>query len=137
MYSYSPWGYCRGLATAAFCIMGPNYYSVMTLKSEHIHWKVCEDLHQIHLESWRKVNPRGKDKSNVSVVIVVFSYLASLVVEPNKGMIPGQDLAVEGGIVLGWATPSHRPADLDWLIQVYMPLLEWMRVGSAGEHGQR
>lgn len=65
------------------------------------------------------------------------SYLAGLVVEPDEGMIPGQDLAVEGGIVLCGATASHRPADLDWLIQVHMSLLEWMRVGSAGEHGQR
>lgn len=68
---------------------------------------------------------------------MIFSYLAGLVVEPNQGMIPGQHLAVKGGIVLGRPTPSHRPADLDWLIQVHMSLLEWVRVGSAGEHSQR
>lgn len=39
--------------------------------------------------------------------IIIFSYLASLVVEPDQSMIPGQHLAVEGGIVLGRATPSH------------------------------
>lgn len=65
------------------------------------------------------------------------SYLASFVVEPDKCMIPGQHLAVERGIVLGWTTPSHWPADLDRLIQVDVSILERVRVGSAGEHGQR
>lgn len=69
--------------------------------------------------------------------IYTISYLASLVVEPDQCMIPGQHLAVKGGIVLGRTTTSHRSADLDWLIQVYMPLLEWVWVGSAGEHSQR
>lgn len=68
---------------------------------------------------------------------IFFSYLAGLVVEPDQSMIPGQHLAVKGGIVLRRTTPGHRPADLDWLIQVYMSLLEWVRVWSAGEHGQR
>lgn len=72
-----------------------------------------------------------------NTIVNIFSYLASLVVEPNQCVIPGQHLAVEGGVVLGWSTSSHRPADLDRLIQVYMSLLEWMRVGSAGEHSQR
>jgi len=68
---------------------------------------------------------------------IAFSYLAGLVVEPNQGVVPGQHLAVEGGVVLGRPAPSHRPADLDGLIQVHMALLERVRVGSAGEHGQR
>lgn len=89
---------------------------------------MCEDLHQIQ--------PILLGKEN-SYVIIILSYLASFVVEPNQGMIPGQHLAVKGGVVLGRATPSHRPADLDWLIQVYMTLLEWVRVGSAGKHSQR
>lgn len=38
---------------------------------------------------------------------IIFSYLAGLVVEPDQCMIPGQHLAVEGGVVLGWATSSH------------------------------
>lgn len=88
---------------------------------------MCVDFQSIH--------PVRKIQSQLAIIIS--SYLASLVVEPNQGMIPGQHLAVEGGIILGWAAPSHRPADLDRLIQVHMPLLEWMRVGSAGEHGQR
>lgn len=67
----------------------------------------------------------------------IISYLAGLVVEPYQSMIPGQHFAVKGGIVLGRPAPSHRPADFDWLIQVHMPLLEWVRVGSAGEHSQR
>lgn len=62
-------------------------------------------------------------------------YLACLVVKPNQGVIPGQHLAVERGVVLRGPTPSHRPADLDGLIQVDMSLLERVRVGSAGEHG--
>lgn len=77
------------------------------------------------------------DECPVAAFSVLQVELASFVVKPNQGMIPGQHLAVKGGVVLGRATPSHRPADLDWLIQVYMTLLEWMRVGSAGKHSQR
>lgn len=66
-----------------------------------------------------------------------FPYLAGLVVEPDQGVIPGENFAVKGGVVLGRPTASHRPADLDRLIQVHMSLLEWMRVGSAGKHSQR
>ncbi|MED6287435.1 hypothetical protein CHARACLAT_016336 [Characodon lateralis] len=58
-------------------------------------------------------------------------YLPRLVVEPYKSMIPGQHLAVKCGVVLGWSAPSHRPTNFDRLIQVHMPLLEWVRVGSA------
>lgn len=67
--------------------------------------------------------------------VFFISYLACFVFKPNQGVIPGQHFAVEGGIVLSRATPSHRPADLDRLIQVHMPLLEWVRVGSAGKYG--
>lgn len=38
---------------------------------------------------------------------VMSSYLASFMVEPDKCMVPGQHLAVEGGIVLGRTAPSH------------------------------
>lgn len=65
------------------------------------------------------------------------SYLASFMVEPDECMIPGQHLAVERGVVLGRTTSSHWPADLDRLIQVHVSILERVRVGSAGEHGQR
>lgn len=68
---------------------------------------------------------------------VFSSYLARFMVEPDKCVIPGQHLAVERGIVLGRTTPSHWPADLDRLIQVHVSILERVRVGSAGEHGQR
>lgn len=71
------------------------------------------------------------------LVVIIGPYLAGLVVKPHQGVIPGQHLAVKGGVVLGRPAPSHRPADLDRLIQVHMPLLEWVRVRSAGEHGQR
>lgn len=67
----------------------------------------------------------------------VSSYLARFVVEPDQRVIPGQHLAVERGIVLGRATPGHRAADLDRLIQVDVSILEGVRVGLAGEHGQR
>lgn len=70
--------------------------------------------------------PLAVDERPVAAFSVLQVELASLVVEPNQGMISGQHLAVKGGIVLGRPTPSHRPADLDWLIQVYMPLLEWV-----------
>lgn len=99
----------------------------MFVNNEHIYGNIQVDFHSMRLTTWRKKE----------TAIIIFSYLASLVVKPNQGMIPGQHLAVEGGVVLGRATPSHRPADLDWLIQVHMPLLEWVRVGSAGEHSQR
>lgn len=81
--------------------------------------------------------PLAVDERPIAALGVLQVKLAGLVVEPDQGMIPRQHLAVEGGIVLCWATPRHRPADLDRLIQVYMPLLEWVRVWSAGEHGQR
>lgn len=88
----------------------------------------------------------GKKNNNHTSVIAIhvqihshlaLPYLAGLVVEPDQGVIPGENFAVKGGVVLGRPAASHRPADLDWLIQVDMPLLEWVRVGSAGKHGQR
>lgn len=58
-------------------------------------------------------------------------------VEPDESVIPGQHLAVESGVVLSWATPGHRPPDLDGLVQVDMALLKRVRVRAAGEDGQR
>lgn len=81
--------------------------------------------------------PLAVDERPITALSVLQVELAGLVVEPDQGVIPGQHLAVEGGIVLRRATPRHRPADLDRLIQVYMSLLEWVRVWSAGKHGQR
>lgn len=95
---------------------------------------------------WIRINFIRKQQSNIHYKFktnLIFdrtvncSYLASLVVKPDQSMIPGEDFAVEGGVVLGRPTASHRPADLDWLVQVHMSLLEWVRVGSAGEHSQR
>lgn len=108
----------------------------MTL-NQNIFIRKCEKIHTKFIWNHGGQSILGETVIKCQFVIIVLSYLAGLVVEPNQGMIPGQDLAIEGGIVLGRAAPSHRPADLDWLIQVHMPLLEWMRVGSAGEHGQR
>lgn len=98
-------------------------------------------------DSARRIyNFLGEKSNNHTSVIAIhiqihsrlaLPYLAGLVVEPDQGVIPGENFAVEGGVVLGRPAASHRPADLDWLIQVDMPLLEWVRVGSAGEHGQR
>lgn len=81
--------------------------------------------------------PLAVDECPIAAFSVLQVELASLVVKPHQSVIPGQHLAVEGGVVLGWPAPSHRPADLDGLIQVHMPLLEWVRVGSAGEYCQR
>lgn len=83
-------------------------------------------------DSWEESNAFSQSWIENTAV----SYLPGLVVEPHKSMIPGQHLAVEGGVVLGRSAASHRPSDLDWLVQVHMSLLEWVRVGSAGEHGQ-
>lgn len=100
----------------------------------------------LHFEDKRFVKKNNnKNKNHTSVITIhvqihshlALPYLAGLVVEPDQGVIPGENFAVEGGVVLGRPAASHRPADLDWLIQVDMPLLEWVRVGSAGEHGQR
>lgn len=52
------------------------------------------------------------------------TYLSCLVVEPHQSVIPGQHLAVEGGVVLGRATPGHGAPDLDRLIQVNMAFLK-------------
>lgn len=58
-------------------------------------------------------------------------------VEPDESVVPGQHFAVEGGVVLCGAAAGHGPSNLDGLVQVNMALLERVRVGSAGEHGQR
>lgn len=118
LWRYSTWGYCPGLPALEFWMS--LKYSIITFHpNQNIFITKCVflDLHQFYT--------------------IIFSYLAGLVVEPDQCMIPGQHLAVEGGVVLGWATSSHWPADLNWLIQVHMSLLEWVWVGSAGEHSQR
>ena len=65
------------------------------------------------------------------------SHLAGLVVEPDQRMVPGEHLAVKRRVVLRGAAARHGAADLDGFVQVDMPLLEGVRVWSAGEHGQR
>lgn len=65
------------------------------------------------------------------------TYLSSLVVEPHQSVIPGQHLAVEGGVILRRATAGHGAPDLDRLIQVDMTFLKRVRIRAAGEHGQR
>lgn len=79
------------------------------------------------------MHPKGGETG----ALVLSSYLASFMVEPDERMVPGQHLAVERGVVLGRTAARHRPADLDRLIQVHVAILEGVRVGSAGEHGQR
>lgn len=64
------------------------------------------------------------------------SYLACLVIKPDKRVVPGQHLAVKGGIVLGWPATSHRAADLNRLVQVDMTLLKRVGVRPASEDGQ-
>lgn len=120
--------------------MTQNHFAVAIL-SKLACWRIWNNVSQIF-------NYNFPSKQNIFITkcvfldlhqfyTIIFSYLAGLVVEPDQCMIPGQHLAVEGGVVLGWATSSHWPADLNWLIQVHMPLLEWVWVGSAGEHSQR
>ena len=58
--------------------------------------------------------------------ILYIPHLASLVVEPDEGVVPRQNLAVEGGVVLCRTAPGHRAADLDRFIQVDMSFLEWV-----------
>lgn len=67
----------------------------------------------------------------------LLTYLPRLVVEPHQSVIPGQHLAVEGGVVLGRATPGHGAPDLDRLIQVDMAFLKRVWIRATGEHGQR
>lgn len=62
--------------------------------------------------------------------------LACLVIKPDQSMVPGEHLAVKGGIVLGWPAASHRAADLDRLVQVDMTLLKRVGVRAASEDGQ-
>lgn len=64
------------------------------------------------------------------------SYLACLVIKPDKSMVPGQHLAVKRGVVLSWPAASHGAADLDGLVQVHMTLLKRVGVRAASEDGQ-
>lgn len=65
------------------------------------------------------------------------THLACLVVEPDEGMVPGEHLAVEGGVILGRAAARDRAPDLHRLVQVDVTLLKRVRVRAAGEHSQR
>lgn len=74
---------------------------------------------------------------NTSKKIKHLTYLSCLVVEPHQSVIPGQHLAVEGGVILRRATPGHGAPDLDRLIQVDVTFLKRVWIRAAGEHGQR
>lgn len=64
------------------------------------------------------------DEGAIAAFGVLEIELSCLVVEPHQSVIPGQHLAVEGGVVLGRATPGHGAPDLDRLIQVHMTFLK-------------
>lgn len=66
----------------------------------------------------------------------VMPHLACLVVEPDERMVPGEHLAVEGGVVLSRTAACDRAPDLHRFVQVDVTLLKRVWVRAAGKHGQ-
>lgn len=93
----------------------------------HIHPEL-NDVTGEHLTGRTLLRPAAQtlavDEGPIAAFGVLEIKLSCLVVEPHQSVIPRQHFAVEGGVVLGRATPGHGAPDLDRLIQVNMAFLK-------------
>lgn len=93
----------------------------------HIHPKL-DDVTGEDLTGRALLRPAAQtlavNESAIAAFGVLEIELSCLVVEPHLSVIPGQHLAIKGGVILRRATPGHGAPDLDRLIQVDMTFLK-------------